>query len=415
MKSDIKGTPACRSCGNSKFFTLVNLGMSPPSNSYIKQSNLNKEEIFFPLHAVVCESCFLVQLDEFVTPDSIFTEYAYFSSFSKSWLEHCKSYVTNMIERFHLSANSSVVEIASNDGYLLQYFIEKEIPCLGIEPATNVANIAVKNGVPTINKFFSSIFANEHSDEHGKSDLIIANNVLAHVPDINDFVLGLKLLLSKDGVITLEFPHLLRMIEGCQFDTIYHEHFSYLSLFSVEKIFKRHGLIIFDVDEISTHGGSLRVYATHIDSKIHCVSNSVMKIREMEARAHFDKISGYLEFENRVHKVKRDLLNFLNKAKEEGKSIVGYGAAAKGNTLLNYCGIRDDYLDYVVDSSPHKQGLFLPGTHIPIFDPSKIQETRPDYILILPWNISQEIVSQNCSIESWGGKFLVAVPQLNIL
>ena len=415
MELDAKISHSCRFCGNKNLFTLVNLGMSPLSNAYVKPHNLNQVENFYPLHAVVCDNCFLVQIDEFVAPNHIFSDYAYFSSYSDSWLEHCKSYVSMMIERFNLSANSSVVEIASNDGYLLQYFIEKGIPCLGIEPADNVAEIAIKKGVPTEKKFFGAHFADDLSRRKGKSDLILANNVLAHVPDINDFVVGIKLLLSDNGIVTIEFPHLLKMIQENQFDTIYHEHFSYLSLFSVEKIFERHGLKIFDVEEVVTHGGSLRIYATHIDSVVHKRSSTVSEIREREKNACFDRVSGYLGFEGCVNKVKRDLLNFLNKAKLDGKSIVGYGAAAKGNTLLNYCGIRSDYLDYVVDKSPHKQGLYLPGTRLPIFSPEKIAVTKPDYLLILPWNISAEIMTQNSYIQSWGGKFVVAVPELKVV
>lgn len=415
MEFDAKISHSCRSCGNKNLSTLVNLGMSPLSNAYVKPSDLNKLENFYPLHAVVCDDCFLVQIDEFVAPDCIFSDYAYFSSYSDSWLEHCKSYVSMMIGRFNLSQNSSVVEIASNDGYLLQYFIEKGIPCLGIEPADNVAEIAIKKGVPTEKKFFGARFAEDLSRRKGKSDLILANNVLAHVPDINDFVSGIKLLLSEDGVVTVEFPHLLKMIQENQFDTIYHEHFSYLSLFSVEKIFERHGLKIFDVEEVVTHGGSLRIYATHIDSVLHKISSTVSEIRQSEKNASFDRASGYLGFGGCVNKVKRDLLNFLNKAKLDGKSIVGYGAAAKGNTLLNYCGIRSDYLDYVVDKSPHKQGLYLPGTRLPIFSPEKIALTKPDYLLILPWNISTEIMSQNSYIQSWGGKFVVAIPELKVV
>jgi len=415
MELNAKITHSCRACGHKTLFTLVDLGMSPLSNSYVKADNLNKVESFYPLHAVVCTSCFLVQLDEFVTPSNIFSDYAYFSSYSDSWLEHCKSYANMMIERFNLSINSSVVEIASNDGYLLQYFVQRRIPCLGIEPANNIADIAIKKGVPTEKKFFSTQFAKELSKKIGKPNLILANNVLAHVPDINDFVLGIKLLLSDDGVVTIEFPHLLKMIQENQFDTIYHEHFSYLSLLSIEKIFDRHGLKIFDLDEVVTHGGSLRIYATHIDSIAHKISNTVSAIKEREKNACFDRVSGYLGFEVCVNKVKRDLLNFLNKAKEDGKSIVGYGAAAKGNTLLNYCGIRSDYLDYVVDKNPYKQGLYLPGTHLPILGLEQIAITKPDYLLILPWNISAEVMSQNSNIQLWGGKFVVAIPELRVV
>jgi hypothetical protein len=320
-----------------------------------------------------------------------------------------------VIDRFNLTANSRVVEIASNDGYLLQYFIKKKIPCLGVEPAENVADIAIKKGIPTEKAFFGAAFAKELAKKNGNANLILANNVLAHVPDINDFVLGLKLLLSEDGVITIEFPHLLKLIQENQFDTIYHEHFSYLSLYCVEKIFSNYGLKIFDIDEISTHGGSLRIYVTHVDSIFHPISSSVSKIRDSEDKALFNKISGYLGFEAKVNKVKRDLLTFLNKVKQDGKSVVGYGAAAKGNTLLNYCGIRSDYLDYIVDLSPHKQGLYMPGSHLPIYGPEKIAITKPDYVLILPWNISSEIISQNTHIQSWGGKFVVAIPELKIL
>jgi SAM-dependent methyltransferase len=406
---------SCRSCGHTKLFNFIDLGMSPLSNSYIKPADLNKVEYFYPLHAVVCEHCLLVQIDEFVAPHNIFTDYAYFSSYSNSWLDHCKSYVNMMIERFELDANSSVIEIASNDGYLLQYFIARGIPCLGIEPAQNVADIAIQKGVPTETEFFGEAYANNLNERRSKPNLIIGNNVLAHVPNINDFVSGLKKLLAEDGVITLEFPHLLQLIDKVQFDTIYHEHFSYLSLFSVEKILKKYGLKVFDVEEIATHGGSIRIYVSHIEASSHKLHDSVVLLREKENLALLGEAKGYVGFSNKANKIKRDLLSFLNTSKAQGKSIIGYGAAAKGNTLLNYCGIRSDYLDYVVDLSPHKQGLYLPGTHIPIYPPNEILRTKPDFVLILPWNISSEVIEQNASIRDWGGKFIVAIPELNIL
>ena len=405
----------CRYCEAPLRHSFVDLGMSPLSNAFVRAENLHKMEPFYPLHAYVCEKCFLVQLEEFESPSKIFNDYVYFSSYSRSWLEHAKAYVDMAAQRFQLDTASQVVEIASNDGYLLQYFKAHGVPILGVEPAENVARVAQEAGIPTIVKFFGEQTARELHDQGTRGDLIVGNNVLAHVPNINDFVYGLKILLADAGVVTMEFPHLLQLIQQNQFDTIYHEHFSYLSLFSVEKIFRTHGLVLFDVEELSTHGGSLRIYATHADSHTHAVSARVATLREREIAAGLGDIDTYTAFSQQVQETKRALLEFLIRAKRDGKKIIGYGAPAKGNTLLNYCGIGTDFLDYTVDVSPHKQGLYLPGTRIPIHAPEKIRETRPDYVLILPWNLKNEITAQHAYIREWGGKFVVPIPRPEIL
>ncbi len=406
---------SCRFCGNQLRHTFVDLGLSPLANSYLREEQLQQMESFYPLHTYVCEKCFLVQLPVFETPEDIFSDYAYFSSYSESWLRHARDYVELMIERFKFNSNSQVIEIASNDGYLLQYFKEKRIPVLGIEPAKNVAKAAQEVGIQTIVKFLGTKTAKELANNGKHADLLLGNNVLAHVPDLNDFVEGMKRLLKPQGIITMEFPHLMRLIDENQFDTIYHEHFSYFSFINVEKVFKKHGLTIFDVEELSTHGGSLRIYARHNDDVSKSIGERVLELKNREETAQFNKLECYLSFTEKVKETKLNILDFLITAKREGKSIVGYGAPAKGNTLLNYCGIRTDFIDYTVDLSPHKQGLFLPGTHIPIYSPDKIKETKPDYLVILPWNIKDEIMKQMSHIRDWGGEFVVLIPEVKVL
>lgn len=405
----------CRFCKTSLKDTFVDLGMSPLSNSYLKPEQLNNAEKFYPLHTYICEKCLLVQLEEFESPDRIFSDYAYFSSYSDSWLEHSKQYVSLMIDRFGFNESSQIIEIASNDGYLLHFFQDRNISVLGIEPAANVAQVAESKGIPTLVKFFGVQTAQELFDQGKTSDLLLGNNVLAHVPDINDFVAGMKVILKPEGVLTMEFPHLWQLIHQNQFDTIYHEHFSYLSFTTVEKIFAHHDLTLFDVEELSTHGGSLRIYGKHNHNQKFAVSDRVALLKDKEHIAGLDKVDTYLQFSNQVMSTKRKLLSFLIELKNAGKTVVGYGAPAKGNTLLNYCGIRTDLLDYTCDRSPHKQGLFLPGTHIPIYHPDKIAETKPDYILILPWNLKTEICSQLSYIREWGGKFIVPIPEVEVL
>jgi hypothetical protein len=388
--------------------------MSPLCESYLSADQLNQMEPFYPLHVYVCEECFLVQLEEYVSPEHIFTEYAYFSSYADAWLQHAKNYTDLMVERFGLNAASHVVEVASNDGYLLQYFVEKNIPVLGIEPARNVARVAIEKGVPTLVEFFGVECARRLSAEGRQADLLLGNNVLAQVPDLNDFVAGFKILLKPQGVITIEFPHLMRLVAENQFDTIYHEHFSYFSFIAAEKIFAAHDLTLFDVEELPTHGGSLRIYACHAGDHSRPVSQRVLALKQREQAAGILDIAYYAAFAEQVKETKRKLLEFLIQAKRAGKSVVGYGAPGKGNTLLNYCGIRADFVDYTVDRNPYKQGKFLPGTHIPIYHPDKIMETRPDYVLILPWNFKDEIMKQIAYIREWGGQFVVPIPQVMI-
>lgn len=406
---------ACRFCGAALELSFADLGMSPPSNSYLQAEDLNRMERFYPLHAWVCEKCFLVQLEEFETPEQIFSDYAYFSSFSDSWLAHARAYTHAMVARLGLNADSFVVEIASNDGYLLQYFVEQGVPVLGIEPAANVAAVAEKKGVPTLVKFFGTKTATDLAATGRKADLILGNNVLAHVPDLNDFVRGIGVLLKPAGVVTMEFPHLLRLMQENQFDTIYHEHFSYFSFVVAERVFAAHGLILFDVDEIPTHGGSLRVYARRAANAALPVSAKVVDLRERERAAGLERAETYRRFAEQVKATKRSLLKFLIGARESGKSVVGYGAPAKGNTLLNYCGVRSDLLGYTVDRSPHKQGRYLPGVHIQIHAPERIMATRPDYVLILPWNLKEEIAGQMAGIRAWGGRFVVPIPETKVL
>ena len=408
-------TPVCRFCQHPLTHVFVDLGMSPLSNAYLSGRDLLKMEPFYPLKVFVCEKCFLVQLPEFETPENIFSDYAYFSSVSDSWLAHCRAYAGAITPRLALGPRSLVMEVASNDGYLLQFFKQSGIPVLGIEPAANVAKAAEQSGIPTVVRFFGAAAADALVADGKSADLLIGNNVLAHVPRLNDFVEGLRRALKPAGVLTMEFPHLARLMEHRQFDTIYHEHFSYLSFSTVRRVFEAHGLSLFDVDEIPTHGGSLRIYAQRSDAPGRPVTPAVAALLDREAAEGMNRLEHSLGFDARVAGVKRDLLAFLIRARGEGRSVVGYGAAAKGNTLLNYCGIRGDFLDYVADRSPHKQGKHLPGTHLPIVPPEHIRETRPDYVLILPWNIRAEVMEQMAFIREWGGQFVVPIPQLEIL
>ena len=405
---------SCRFCGSTLRHTFADLGMSPPCESNLDLPQLNQMELFYPLRVFVCDECFLVQLEEYLSPQAIFTEYAYFSSFSSLWLAHAKAYTELAVQRFHLNQNSLVVELASNDGYLLQYFIEQGIPVLGIEPAANVAEEARRKGIPTLVRFFGQEMAAELVCAGKQADLLVGNNVLAHVPDLRSFLQGMKTLLKPEGIITLEFPHLMRLMEGNQFDTIYHEHFSYFSFLTVMKIMATFNLTIFDVEELWTHGGSLRIYVRHTQDPSHPESGRVRELAAREEKAGFGRIETYLSFGEQIKETKRQILSFLIGVKSAHKSIVGYGAPGKGNTLLNYCGIRTDFLDYTVDCNPYKHGKFLPGTHIPIFPPWKIRETKPDYVLILPWNLKAEIREQLQYIREWGGKFVVPIPRVEI-
>jgi len=405
----------CRFCKAELSQIFVDLGKTPLANSFLTKIYEEKKEPKYPLCAYVCKDCFLVQLEEFVSPEKIFSEYAYFSSFSETWLKHAENYVNLMLKKFSFDKKSQVVEIASNDGYLLQFFKKEGIPILGIEPAANVAKVAEQKGIPTIVKFFGIETATELVKEGKSADLIIGNNVLAHVPNLNDFVDGLKILLKQTGVITLEFPYLMKLIQHNQFDTIYHEHFSYFSLFVTNTIFSHHKLKIFDVEQLPTHGGSLRIFATHNENENITISKKVNELINQEHQFGLSNIDTYRNFSNKVESVREKLLSFLNSAKKEDKKVVCYGAAAKGNTLLNYCGIDTKYVDYVADMSTYKQGLFLPGTHIPIVHPEKIKKTKPDYLVILTWNLKDEIMKQMSYIREWGGKFVVPIPEVEIL
>jgi SAM-dependent methyltransferase len=407
-----KTKPICRFCKTPLEQIFVNLGMSPLCESFLPEDQLNQMEPFYPLQAYVCGKCFLVQLEEYVAPENIFRDYAYFSSYSDSWLAHARAYTEKMIDRFKLGASNLVVELASNDGYLLQYFVAREIPVLGVEPAQNVADVAICKGVPTMVKFFGTASAREMVRDGQMADLVIGNNVLAQVPDLNDFVAGMKIILKPGGVVTMEFPHLLRLMQENQFDTIYHEHFSYFSLATAQSIFAAHGLTIFDVEELSTHGGSLRIFARHAENSAKPVLPAVTSLRQREENAGLLGLGAYNAFAEQVRETKRKLLDFLVAAKRAGKSIVGYGAPGKANTLLNYCGIRTDFLDYTVDRNPFKHGKFTPGTRIPICPPERIRETRPDYLLILPWNLKDEIMSQCSYIREWNGQFVVPIPEV---
>jgi len=405
----------CRFCGNKLSHEFIDLVNAPPSNSFLTEEQLNEPEVFYPLRVFVCEKCFLVQIGEYRQSDEIFDkDYAYFSSYSKTWLDHAKKYVDMITERLGLNSVSHVIEIASNDGYLLQYFQEKQIPSLGIEPTGNTACAARKKGIAVVIDFFGVRLARELASEGKKADLIVGNNVLAHVPDINDFVCGLKILLKERSVISMEFPHLMKLVENGQFDTIYHEHFSYFSLFTVQKIFASHNLVLFDVEELPTHGGSLRIYAKHAEDNSHDVSVNIDRVLDREADAGMRELPYYRNFQKQADQVKHELLAFLLDQKRLGKNVIAYGAAAKGNTLLNYCGVKKDLINFVVDASPHKQGKFLPCSHIPVVAEEEIKKTKPDYVLILPWNIKDEITEQLSYIQERGGQFVVAVPELKI-
>jgi len=407
--------PRCLACGTLLRHTFVDLGMSPLCESYVPQEKLNHMEPFYPLHVWVCDRCFLVQLEEYVSPEAIFAEYAYFSSYADSWVEHMRRYADMITDRLGLGRGSFVVEVASNDGYLLQHFVRKGIPVLGIEPAANVAKVAVEKGIPTLVEFFGERTAQALAAEGRQADLVCGANVLAQVPKPNDFVRGLKALLKPRGVVTIEFPHLVRLMAENQFDTIYHEHFSYFSFLSAEALFAANGLTLFDVDEIPTHGGSLRIYARHAEDATRPVGERALELRRREIDAGLLRTETYAGFSEQVKETKRKLLAFLIDAKRAGKTVAGYGAPGKGNTLLNYCGIRTDFLDFTVDRNTYKQGKFLPGTHIPIHHPDRIREARPDYVLILPWNFKDEIVQQMAYIREWGGRFVVPIPEVRVL
>lgn len=404
----------CRFCGAPLEHVFCDLGMSPLANSYLPPERANAMEPFYPLRALVCSTCFLVQLEEFETAEHIFSDYAYFSSYSSSWLEHSKRYTEDMIARLGLGSSSQVVEIASNDGYLLRFFKDQGVPVLGIEPAANVAEVAIQQGIETLVKFFGVETAKEVR-ETLQADLLLGNNVLAHVPDINDFVGGMKVLLKEGGVITMEFPHLQKLMDLRQWDTIYHEHFSYLSFTTVSKVFEAHGLRLFDVEELPTHGGSLRIFGCHADDASKPLSAAAAELLQRERDAGFLDIETYVAFGEGVEDDKRRILEFLIDLKDQGKTIVGYGAPAKGNTMLNYCGVRTDFLEYTCDLNPHKQGTYLPGTHIPIKSPDAIMADKPDVVLILPWNLRDEIVEQLAEVRSWGGQFAARDPELKLL
>ena len=402
----------CRLCSSDLEHVILDLGLTPLSNSFLKIKS--EKESVFPLKVYFCTNCFLVQIQEYENPEKIFLNYPYFSSYSETWLEHCKNYVNMVIEKFGFDKNNLVVEIASNDGYLLQFFKKANIKILGIEPAFNIAKIAEEKGIPTITKFFGEDLAKKLVNEGKKADLVIGNNVLAHVPNLNDFISGLNILTHTNGIITLEFPHLLKLLQNNQFDTIYHEHFSYFSLITLEKLFSRHGLVIFDVDELTTHGGSLRIYLKHIDNNQHPISPKVKKLQNIEMESGLTQLKTYENFAVNVNQVKKQLQQFCMDAKNKNKKIIGYGAPAKGNTLLNYCQINNELIEYTVDVNPYKQGLFLPGTKIPIKSPEVIRKDKPDYILILPWNLKDEIMNQHRYISEWGGRFVIPIPEVKI-
>ena len=404
----------CRFCDTTLRRTFVDLGMSPLCETYPSVAELNRGETYYPLRVYVCEECFLVQLEEYESKENIFSDYPYFSSFSDSWLKHAENYCGKMTNRFGLNAQSFVVEVASNDGYLLQYFVRGRVPVLGIEPAANVAKVAVQKGVPTLVRFFGVPLAKELAAEGRCADLILGNNVLAQVPDLNDFVEGLKILLKPHGVLTLEFPHLQRLIERNEFDTIYHEHFSYFSLLTTSRILRAHGLKVFDVEELPTHGGSLRVYACREEDQTHRIEAGVGELIQCEKKASLDLGRGYDGFALQVKETKLALLDFLLTAARQGKRVAAYGAPGKSATLLHYCGIGKDLIEFTVDRSPYKQGRFLPGTHIPIYHPDRIAEAKPDYVVILPWNLEEEIMEQLRFIREWGGRFVVPIPKVTV-
>lgn len=405
---------ACRFCRASVQFRLIDLGMAPWCESYLSTSQLYETEPFYPIDAYVCDSCFLVQLQEYVPRSVIFREHAYFSSYSDSWVQHAKHYAATIAERMRLGAHSVIVEVGSNDGYLLQHFRAQGMVVLGVEPAANVAQVAIGKGVPTVMEFFGKATARELAAAGKCADLLVANNVLDLIPDLNDFMEGIKVLLKPRGVITMEFPYLMKLVQDNQFDTIYHEHVSYFSFLTVEQLFAAHGMTLFDVEELFTHGGSLRIYGRHDDDSSKPVLPRVTALKEREVAAGFSKIESYGHFQRRAQETKRNLLGCLIDLKRQGKSVAGYGAPAKGNALLNYCGIRTDFLDYTVDRNPYKQGKFTPGTHIPIYGPEKIRETRPDYLLILPWNLKEEIMMEMEHIREWSGRFIIPIPDVQI-
>jgi SAM-dependent methyltransferase len=407
--------PSCRFCSAPLRDTFVDLGMSPLCESYVPRERLGAMEPFYPLHARVCGQCLLVQLEEFVAPDEIFTEYAYFSSYSDSWVAHARDYVDRAVERFGLDADSLVVELASNDGYLLRHVVERGIPALGVEPAANVAEAARERGIDTVVAFFGRELADRLVAGGRRADLLVANNVLAHVPDLNDFVGGMERVLAERGVITIEFPHLERLIAENQFDTIYHEHFSYFSFLTAQTVLRAHGLEVFDVEHLDTHGGSLRVYAQRRFAGSRPVTARVVALARRERVLGLDRIEGYRAFERHVIETKWALLEFLHRCRRDAKRVAGYGAPGKGNTLLNYCGIRADLLEFTVDRNPYKQGQFLPGTHIPIHEPEALERARPDFILILPWNLTDEIVDQLSYAREWGARFVVPIPKVTVL
>jgi len=405
----------CRFCAEPLNRRFCDLGLSPLSNAFIRKADLGRMEPFYPLQADVCEQCLLVQVPQFETPEQIFSDYVYFSSFSDSWLKHCEAFATDAISRFKLGQQSRVVEIASNDGYLLRFFHRAGIPVLGVEPAANVAQAAQADGIDTVVNFFGAAFAKKLVADGKQADMVVCNNVFAHVPDLNDFTEGLNTLLKPTGVLSIEFPHLQRLIEQSQFDTIYHEHFCYFSFLTARRVLAHHGMTVFDVIQLPTHGGSLRVLAQHADTGPRTVTRNVADLVDQESRFGIDKLDLYLQFDDKARVVKRDLLEFLIRAKRDGKSVAGYGAPAKGNTLLNYCGIRQDFLDYTVDRNPEKQGRFLPGTRIPVYAPEQLKVTKPDYVLILPWNIKDEVVAQTGYIRDWGGRFVIPIPSLQVI
>lgn len=413
MKAE-RGRGVCRFCGSERMHSVVDLGVSPLCESYVSRERQNEMEPFYPLHVKVCADCFLVQIDQYVSPEEIFSEYAYFSSYSDSWLKHAADYTGMITDRLELGQNSFAVELASNDGYLLRNFVERGIPCLGIEPAANIAQVAEDAGVPTRVEFFGEESAAELVREGRQADLVIGNNVLAQVPDLNDFVEGVRLLLKPDGVATFEFPHLMQLMDQCQYDTIYHEHFSYFSWLAVERIFAAHGMRLFDVDELSTHGGSIRIYACLAGAAGRPVSEHAKTLRERETAAGFEKLETYSGFGLRVQESKRALLDFLIRAKRAGRTVAGYGAPGKGNTLLNYCGIRTDFIDFTVDRNPYKHGMYLPGSRIPVYPVDRIAEARPDYLLILPWNLKDEIMEQMSYVRDWQCRFVVSIPSLTV-
>lgn len=404
----------CRFCGAPLDHTFVDLGMSPLCQKHLEPEELNSMERFYPLHVYICEKCLLVQLPEYVTPGEIFGDYAYFSSYSDTMLRNSKAYTDMVMRRFSINGNSQVVEIGSNDGYLLQYFAREGVCVLGVEPAANVARAAIDRGIPTLVRFFGEEAAREIAAEKGQADLLIGNNVLSQVPYLNDFVKGMKIILKPNGVITMEFHHLIRLMENNEFDSIYNEHFSYFSFFTVERVFAFQKLVLFDVEELPTHGGSLRIYAKHAEDPSKPVNRRVYDLKEKEQDAGMTRLETYSGFRDKVCRTKNSLLEFLIKAKREGKSIAGYGAPGKATTLLNFCGIRNDFVDYTVDRNPYKQGKYIGGTRIPICHPDRIKETKPDYLLILPWNLKDEIMEQNAYVRDWGGQFVVPIPEITV-